>query len=135
MAEHKDASVTIRRPDGHTDRIRLVGITGFGYHGVLPQERQLGQKFIVDVTCELDLDEAARTDDLTKTVDYGALAKAVVHDIERDPVDLIETLADRIARTVLGHSPVRAVDITVHKPQAPIPVPVTDVAVTMTRSR
>lgn len=117
------------------DRVALRGIAGFGHHGVLADERRDGQQFLVDVTCSLDLAPAARTDDLCRTVDYGDLARAVVADIERDPVNLIEALADRIAGTCLGAGEVASVEVTVHKPQAPMPVPVADVAVTVTRSR
>jgi dihydroneopterin aldolase len=117
------------------DRITLTGITGYGHHGVLPAERERGQPFVVDLTCSLDLARAAADDDLGQTVDYAGLAQAVVADVERDPLDLIEALADRIARTCLEHHAVQRVEVTVHKPQAPLPVQVDDVAVTLTRSR
>ena len=117
------------------DRVVLRGVTGFGWHGVYPFEREQGQRFIVDVVCLLDLRSAAASDDLGATVDYGALASAIVADIERDPVNLLEALADRIARTCLARSGVEAVEVTVHKPDAPMPVTVADVAVTLTRSR
>lgn len=117
------------------DRIVLTGITGYGHHGVFAAEREQGQPFVVDLTCELDLSRAASGDDLDQTVDYGALAAAVVADIERDPVNLIEAVASRIAGTCLDFPAVRRVVVTVHKPRAPMPVPVADVAVTLTRSR
>jgi dihydroneopterin aldolase len=117
------------------DRITLTGITGYGHHGVFAAEREQGQPFVVDLTCELDLSGAAEEDDLGQTVDYGALAAAVVADIERDPMDLIEALARRIAGTCLDFPAVQRVVVTVHKPRAPMPVPVADVAVTLTRSR
>jgi len=117
------------------DRISLRGLAGFGYHGVYPEERRDGQRFVVDVTCAIDLSVAAASDDLTHTVHYGELAEAIVADIERDPLDLIEALADRIARTCLQAPRVEAVEVTVHKPAAPIPVEVADVAVTLTRSK
>ena len=74
------------------------------------------------------------SDQLADTVDYSALATAVVADIERDPVNLIEKLADRIARTCLRNPRITSATVTVHKPQAPMPVRVGDVAVTLTRS-
>jgi dihydroneopterin aldolase len=117
------------------DRISLTGITAFGHHGVFDSERQHGQRFIVDVTCILDLSSAASSDDLGQTIDYGLLAQAVVADIERDPLNLIEALADRIAITCLRYDAIQCVEVTVHKPQAPMPVDVADVAVTLTRSR
>jgi dihydroneopterin aldolase len=117
------------------DRITLTGIAGFGYHGVFDHERANGQRFVVDVACHLDLSAASASDDLAATIDYGALARAVVDDIERDPLNLIETLAERIAETCLRHESVARVEVTVHKPEAPMPVPVSDVAVTLTRSR
>jgi 7,8-dihydroneopterin aldolase/epimerase/oxygenase len=127
---------TERRPtEAGRDRIRLSGITAFGHHGVFSSERQQGQRFVVDVSCTLDLSSAASSDDLGQTIDYGALAKAVAADIERDPVNLIEALADRIASTCLRYDAIQCVEVTVHKPQAPMPVDVADVAVTLTRSR
>src|SRR5918997_6180668 len=109
---------------GPSDRITLTGITGYGYHGVFPEERQQGQPFVIDLSCELDLSAAATGDDLEQTVDYGALAQAVVADVERDPLNLIEALAERIAGTCLDYPAVRRVEVTVHKPHAPMPVPV-----------
>ena len=117
------------------DRITLTGITGYGHHGVFPAERERGQPFVVDLTCHLDLVRAAAEDDLGQTIDYAGLAQAVVADVERDPLDLIEALADRIARTCLQHQAVQRVEVTVHKPHAPLPVHVADVAVTLTRSK
>lgn len=122
-------------PEPTLDRVTLTGIAALGHHGVFDFERERGQRFVVDLTCSLDLGPAARTDDLTRTIDYGALAQAVVADIQGDPLNLIEALADRIARTCLAHEAVRSVEVTVHKPQAPVPVEFADVAVTLTRSR
>jgi 7,8-dihydroneopterin aldolase/epimerase/oxygenase len=117
------------------DRITLTGIAGYGHHGVYPTERERGQPFVVDLTCQLDLARAAADDDLGQTIDYAGLAQAVVADVEGDPLDLIEALADRIAQTCLKHEAVQRVEVTVHKPNAPLPVHVADVAVTLTRSR
>ncbi len=116
------------------DRVVLKGITAFGHHGLFGFERSEGQTFVVDVACTMDLEPAASSDDIADTVDYGGLATAIVSDIERDPVNLIEALAERIARTCLRAPRVEAVEVTVHKPQAPMPVRVTDVAVTLMRS-
>jgi 7,8-dihydroneopterin aldolase/epimerase/oxygenase len=125
-----------RRPiEVGRDQISLRGITAFGHHGVFDSERQQGQRFVVDVTCILDLSSAASSDDLGQTIDYGVLAQAVVADIERDPLNLIEAVADRIALTCLRYDAIQCVEVTVHKPQAPMPVDVADVAVTLTRSR
>jgi 7,8-dihydroneopterin aldolase/epimerase/oxygenase len=117
------------------DRVQLLGIAAFGYHGVLDHERREGQPFVIDVTAWTDLSAAAATDDLADTLDYGALASQVVAAVERDPVDLIETLAARIADLVLVDERVSVVEVTVHKPQAPVAVTVADVSVTLTRSR
>ena len=117
------------------DRVVLRGLTGFGHHGVFDFEREQGQRFVADVVCTLDLAPAAETDELERTVDYGALAADVVADIEGAPLDLIEALADRIARTCLRRPAVESVEVTVHKPDAPMPVAVADVAVTLTRSK
>lgn len=116
-----------------TDRVALRGIAGFGHHGVFAEERASGQRFVVDVALTLDLSAAAAKDDLRQTVDYGVLAAQVVSDIERDPVNLIEALALRIADRCLSDQRVSAAEVTVHKPEAPMPVEVADVAVTLTR--
>jgi dihydroneopterin aldolase len=118
-----------------TDSIVLTGLRVRAHHGVFDFERAEGQDFVVDVTAWLDLSPAAAGDDLGATVHYGELAEEVAAAVERDPVDLIETVAERVAATVLAHEPVDAVEVTVHKPQAPISVPFGDVAVRIVRSR
>lgn len=115
------------------DRISLTGIAVDGIHGVFEWERRQAQRFVVDVIA--DLRRPSSTDDLSSTVDYAGLAAAVAADVRRDPVDLIETLAERIAGTCLAQKLIQRVEVTVHKPQAPMPVPVADVAVTIVRSR
>lgn len=117
------------------DIVTVRGITARGRHGVLPAERELGQPFVVDVSLGLDTAAAARTDDLTLTVDYAAVAAAVVDAVSGEPVDLIETLAERIAGRLLGFQGVDWVEVCVHKPQAPIHVPFGDVSVTIRRER
>ena len=117
------------------DRITLTGLRASAFHGVLEHERRTGQVFIVDVTAWLDLEAAAAGDDLDLTVHYGELAEEVVAAVETEPVDLIETVAERVANVVLAHAPVQRVEVTVHKPSAPITVPFSDVAVTIVRSR
>ncbi len=117
------------------DRVRLTGLTARGRHGVFDVEREQGQTFVVDVDCALDLSTAASTDDLSDTVDYGRLAAAIAADIEGEPLKLLEALADRVARTCLQAAAVTTVEVTVHKPEAPMPVHVEDVAVTLVRRR
>ncbi|MGJ3508970.1 dihydroneopterin aldolase [Enemella sp. A6] len=116
-------------------QIKLTGIAAHGHHGVFEHERRNGQRFVVDVTLELDLTAAVETDELSHTVDYGALAQAIVADITGEPLNLIEALAGRIAATCLADDRVAEVSVTVHKPQAPITVPFEDVAVTMHQKR
>ena len=119
-----------------TDRISILGIEVFAQHGVLEEEKEQGQLFGVDVEMEVDLAEAARSDSLAETVDYGEVAQKVHDLVAGERWDLIETVADRVAGMVLGHDPrVQATTVTVHKPQAPIPVPFRDVTVTVRRSR
>lgn len=117
------------------DTISINGIRGFGHHGVLESERQTGQEFIVDVTLEVNTLDSAKFDDLTLTVDYSDVAKRVHAFIVGDPMQLIETLANRIAADILKIDRVLAVTITVHKPHAPIPVDFADVNVTVTRKK
>jgi dihydroneopterin aldolase len=117
------------------DHITLTGLRASAHHGVLEHERRTGQVFIIDVTIWLDLEAAAASDDLDLTVHYGELAEEVVEAVERDPVDLIETVAERVAQVALQHSPVTRTRVTVHKPSAPITVAFEDVSVTIERSR
>ena len=117
------------------DEIRLTGLTVFGYHGVFDHERRDGQVFRIDLVLGVDTRPAAATDDLAQTVDYGGLVDRVVAAVERDPVDLIETLAQRIADVALLDSRVEWTRVTVHKPDAPIDAEFRDVSVTVVRGR
>jgi dihydroneopterin aldolase len=117
------------------DRIALSGLTVRGFHGVFEHERRDGQDFVVDVVLHLDTRPAAQTDDLARTVHYGELAQALAAIVAGEPVDLLETLAARLATQALSDERVRAVDVTVHKPAAPIPLDFADVAVTVRRER
>jgi dihydroneopterin aldolase len=118
-----------------TDRIVLRGLRVRGFHGVLPEERRDGQLFAVDVVLETDVRAAADADDLAATVDYATVARQIERIVGGDPVDLLETLASRIATVCLAHAGVTAVEVTVHKPMAPIGLPFDDIAVTVQRSR
>jgi 7,8-dihydroneopterin aldolase/epimerase/oxygenase len=119
----------------NADCITLTGLRAFGHHGVFDDERANGQEFVLDVTIFVDFTAAAAADDLNATVHYGVVSEEIVAAVERDPVDLIETLAERVAAVVLGHGAASAVQVTIHKPHAPITVPFDDVAVTISRSR
>lgn len=116
------------------DRITLTGLRARGHHGVYDFERAQGQDFVVDVVLELDLSRAAASDDVTDTVHYGELAERLVKIVEGEPVNLIETLADRLVAACLCDDRVSTATVTVHKPQAPIPHEFADVAVTLSRS-
>ena len=118
-----------------TDHITLTGLRVRGFHGVFDFERRAGQDFVVDVRLELDLAPAAASDDVADTVHYGELAGALAKVIAGEPVNLIETLADRLVTVCLGDPRVAAATVTVHKPGAPIPLEFADVAVTLRRSR
>ena len=118
-----------------SDRISISGLRGRGLHGVYPRERVEGQTFVVDAVLELDTRAAAAGDDLACTADYGSIAEKLVAVIEGEPVNLIETLAARLAGICLTDPAVSAVEITVHKPDAPITVPFEDVSVTIRRER
>jgi dihydroneopterin aldolase len=117
------------------DRIALTGLRVRGRHGVYEFERTQGQDFVIDVVLELDLAPAARSDDVADTVHYGELAERLAGIVAGDPVNLIETLADRLAAACLADARVAAATVTVHKPQAPIAHEFADVAVTLRRER
>jgi dihydropteroate synthase len=117
------------------DRIALRGLRAHARHGVFASERRAGQEFVVDAVLELDTGPAAATDALARTVDYGTLAQDLAAVLTGEPVDLLETLADRLVRVCLRSPLVASAEVTVHKPAAPIPLPFDDVAVTVRRSR
>ena len=117
------------------DRITLTGLRVHGHHGVHEHERTYGQEFVVDATVWLDLRPAGATDELSATLDYGGLAQRAARIVGGPPCDLIETVAARIATEVLTDQRVQAVEVTVHKPQAPIPLPFADISVTTHRRR
>src|SRR5947208_15588732 len=117
------------------DVIQLVGLRVRGHHGVHPEERRDGQLFGIDVTIETDFSAAARDDDLAQTVDYSAVARQVAAIVAGEPVDLIETLAVRLADACLAHPSATAVEIAVHKPQAPLGMPFDDSVVSLRRTR
>lgn len=117
------------------DRITLSGLRVFGYHGVYDDEKRDGQDFVVDLRLDLDTRPAAASDDVADTVHYGELAASVAAVVAGDPVDLLETLAQRIADVALADARVARVEVTVHKPQAPIALQFDDVSVTIARSR
>ncbi|MDU0314198.1 2-amino-4-hydroxy-6-hydroxymethyldihydropteridine diphosphokinase [Phycicoccus sp. M110.8] len=118
-----------------SDQIVLKGISARGHHGVLDFEKRDGQVFVVDVTMDVDLAPAGSSDDLADTVNYAEVAADVVALVEGEPLDLIEALAARIADRVLARPLVEAVEVTVHKPEAPVGVPFTDVQVVVSRER
>jgi len=116
-----------------SDRITLKGLRVRGFHGVLAEERRDGQDFVVDVVLFLDLAPAAATDDVADTVHYGELAERLAAVVAGEPLDLVETLADRLASVCLSYDRVERAEVTVHKPSAPIPVSFDDVSVTLVR--
>lgn len=117
------------------DRIELRGLTVRGNHGVFPRERTDGQDFLVDITVWIDLAAAAASDALSDTYDYGVLAERAAAIVAGPARNLIETVAGEIAAQVLDDPRVHAVEVTVHKPQAPIPLTFADVAVVKRLSR
>jgi dihydroneopterin aldolase len=117
------------------DQVSLRGLRVFARHGVGEEERRSGQEFVIDAVLCLDTRPAAATDDLSQTVDYGSLADRLVRRAAKPPVRLIETLAERLAAECLAEPLVAEVEITVHKPQAPIGHPFGDVTVVIRRAR
>ncbi|WP_131103510.1 2-amino-4-hydroxy-6-hydroxymethyldihydropteridine diphosphokinase [Ornithinimicrobium sufpigmenti] len=117
------------------DVIRLTGVRARGFHGVFAHERRDGQDFVVDVAMSVDLSRAGASDDLRHTVHYGEVAADVVAVVEGEPYDLVESVAERIAAVVLARPLVETVEVTVHKPQAPVGVPFGDVEVVVRRTK
>ena len=116
------------------DSIRIIGIKGFGYHGVFEAERANGQDFIVDVELQVDLSRASLSDDVKDTINYAEVTALVVEEITTNPVSLIEKLAGRIAERIkTTFAQASYVTVTVHKPQAPVEAEVKDISVTISR--
>ena len=117
------------------DELAVTGIECYGHHGVFDFERREGQIFVIDLVLGIDTAPAAASDDLQDTVDYGSLVASVKAAVEKDPVDLIETLAQRIANVCLLDGRVEWARVSVHKPDAPIDATFSDVVLTITRKR
>ncbi|HEX3648648.1 MAG TPA: dihydroneopterin aldolase [Pseudonocardiaceae bacterium] len=118
-----------------TDRVTLTGLRVRGRHGVFEHERRDGQDFLVDVTVWIDLEQAAATDELSDTLNYGELAERAAAIVGGEPRNLIETVAAEVADSVMRDERAHAVEVTIHKPSAPIPLTFADVSVTARRSR
>lgn len=121
--------------ESRPDRIAVRGVRAHAHHGVFKREREQGQIFRVDAVLEVDTRPAAAGDDLDLTVNYAEIAQRLHSVLSHDPVDLLETLAERLADVCLAHPLVDAVEITVHKPEADLGVPFDDVTVTIRRER
>jgi dihydroneopterin aldolase len=115
--------------------ITIKGIEVFGHHGVVTSEVEHGQPFLVDLEVSLDLGAAGLSDDLADTIDYGDLAHRVHNVVASERWNLIERVAERVVAVVMEDERVKRVNVTVHKPRAPIPVPFEDVAVTVSAVR
>ena len=103
------------------DQIRISGIRGFGFHGVYPEERREGQHFLADLILYTDLSPAALSDDVADATDYSLVVPDVKKILEGDPVNLIESLANRVVREVFRKYPrVESVEVTIYKPEAPV---------------
>lgn len=119
-----------------TDRIELLGITAWAHHGVLAHEAELGQEFVLDVVLHLDLTDAAASDELDDTVDYGTVASVAHAALVEPRARLVEHVAGRVADAVLGvDGRIAAVEVALHKPSAPLVVPAADVVVRLQRTR
>jgi dihydroneopterin aldolase len=119
-----------------SDQVQIMGIHGFGHHGVFEHEQKIGQDFYVDVILHLDLIKASRSDLLEDTIDYAEVCDLVVAEISGPPVSLIEKLAGQIGDLLLAkYALLKTVIVTVHKPQAPVDAEILDIAVAIERSR
>jgi dihydroneopterin aldolase len=117
-----------------SDKISIKGIKGYGYHGVFDFEKRDGQDFFVDLEIDINLQGASKSDLLTDSVDYSLLTAIAKEAIEKLQFDLIERLAGFIADTIKENFPrVEKIEVTVHKPSAPVQESVTDIAVTIVR--
>jgi 7,8-dihydroneopterin aldolase/epimerase/oxygenase len=115
--------------------IHISGLEVFAHHGVFDHERRDGQLFVIDLDVFLDTSAASESDDLSDTLDYGALAHAVHDAVAKEPLNLLEALAMRVLRTVFSFPQAEAASVTIHKPEAPMPVVTAGVSLTVSRER
>jgi dihydroneopterin aldolase len=119
-----------------TDRIFIKGLTLHAYHGVMPHEAKVGQSFSIDMTLDIDLSAAARSDKVIDTVSYDKVVEAASDAFSSQRFRLIEAAAGTVADAILAAFPrVRAIEVTIHKPHAPIAATFSDVGVTLSRKR
>ncbi|MFB5679101.1 dihydroneopterin aldolase [Paenibacillus terreus] len=118
------------------DKIILQGMEYYGYHGVFPEERKLGQRFYIDLELNLDLREAGEHDDLNKTVNYAEVHELVKGIVEKQSFQLIEALGERIASSLLDtYTSVNALTVKVTKPHPPFDIHFKGVTVELHRTR
>ncbi|MBO8136993.1 MAG: dihydroneopterin aldolase [Desulfotomaculum sp.] len=117
------------------DKIIMKNLIFYGYHGVLPEEQVLGQEFVVDLELFLNLKPAGETDDLDTSVNYLNVYKLVHEIVTLKKYNLLEALAEKIAREILDNYPVEQINVRVKKPNAPIPGIFDYMAVEITRKR
>ncbi len=115
------------------DQLIFKGMRFYGYHGCQAAERTLGQAFTVDLAIDMDMTAACRSDDLKDTIDDEAVFACAREVVEGEPCNLIETVAGRLADKILAEFPAQAVEVTLHKPSAPIPGIFDDFAVIVRR--
>ena len=119
-----------------SDKIRVTGVEALGYHGLYDSERENGQPFVVDAVLKLDLEKAGKTDEIDYTVDYNDIAVLIHNEIVGPPMKLLESMAERICNKIFAaYTVVEEIEVTVHKPRAPISVPFGDVSITIKRER
>lgn len=130
VPQERKGGLGVSQGDG-VARILITGLRTYGYHGCLPEERERGQVFVVDVELDYEASEAVREDDLSRAVDYARLAEGIRDVVSGEPFRLIESLAAEIGRYVMEATRARRALVRVHKPEAPMACEVEDVAVEM----
>ncbi|MEK8132988.1 dihydroneopterin aldolase [Paenibacillus filicis] len=118
------------------DKITMKGMSFFGNHGVFPEENKLGQRYVVDTTLHMPLDEAGRTDALEETVNYAEVCELIRRIVEERTYKLIEALAENIASEVLStYTGIHAITVCVHKPNPPVAIQFDGVSAEIYRKR
>lgn len=113
-----------------TDIIQLTGLEFYGHHGLFDAEKQLGQRFIIDLAIQTNMEKAGETDNMADSVHYGEVYTCTKEIVEGEPFNLLEALTTAIGQTLLKRFlAIEAVTVTTHKPNAPIPGVFKDVAV------
>lgn len=118
------------------DQLRIKDLQVYAYHGVFPEEKELGQRFVLDLWVDYEMTRAARTGDLEASIHYGILAEQLTEWMQAEKIDLIETVAFQLLQNIFeNYAFVEKVRLELKKPWAPVPLPLDTCSVAIEREK